>query len=91
MDPGDVLTIPLTEFMADKAPLWELVVEREGLMHTPYADIAAWPFADYISGTRWDVMTDTLKIRMAGFNDYVRSQEMFIELFDEFRARKAIP
>jgi len=91
MDLGDVQTIPLTEFMADKAPLWERIVEREGLMQTPYADIAAWPFADYVFGTDWDVMTDTLKIRLAGFNDYVRSEEMFIDLFDEFRARKAIP
>ena len=91
MEPGDVQTIPLTEFMADKAPLWERIVEREGLMQTPYADIAAWPFADYVFGTDWDVMTDTLKIRLAGFNEYVRSEEMFIDLFDEFRTRKAIP
>ncbi|MBO6561433.1 MAG: SDR family oxidoreductase [Nisaea sp.] len=91
MELGDVQTIPLTEFMADKAPLWERMVEKYGLMKTPYADIAAWPFADYVFGTDWDVMTDTLKIRMAGFHDYVRSEEMFLDLFEEFRARKAIP
>jgi nucleoside-diphosphate-sugar epimerase len=56
---GDVQTIPLTEFMADKGPVWQRIVERHGLKPVPYGDIAAWPFADYVFGCDWDVMTDT--------------------------------
>jgi nucleoside-diphosphate-sugar epimerase len=88
---GDVQTISLVEFMADKGPLWDEIKAKYGLADISYADIAAWPFADYVFGTDWDVMTDTLKIRMAGFHEYQRSDEMFFRLFDQFRALKAIP
>ncbi len=87
---GDVQTIPLVEFMADKEPVWRRIVEKHGLLPTPYRDIAAWPFADYVFGCDWDVMTDTLKIRAAGFHEYVRSDEMFLRLFRRFRELKAL-
>ena len=88
---GPVQTIPLTQFMADKAALWDAMVARHGLRPTAYSDIAAWPFADYVFGTDWDVMTDTLAIRMAGFHDCVRSDEMFLRQFRQFRDMRVIP
>jgi hypothetical protein len=36
-------------------------------------------------------MTDTLKIRFAGFADYVRSDEMFLRLFRKFRELGVLP
>jgi nucleoside-diphosphate-sugar epimerase len=91
MDIGPVQTISLTEFMADKAPLWDRIVEKYQLQKIPYQDVAAWPFADYVFGCDWDVMTDTLKLRLAGFPDCVRSDEMFLKLFQQFRDMKVIP
>ena len=91
LEVGDVQTISLTEFMADKGPLWAEMVKKYGLQDIPYEDLVAWPFADYVFGTDWDVMTDTLKIRQAGFHDSVRSEEMFLRLFQEFRDMKVIP
>jgi len=88
---GDVQTIPLSEFMADKEPVWRRIVEKHGLKPVPYKDIAAWPFADYVFGCDWDVMTDTLKIRFAGFANYMRSDEMFLRLFQKFRELKVLP
>src|SRR3546814_17326728 len=91
MEVDDVQTIRLAEFMADKAPLWETIVEKYGLQRIPYDQIAAWPFADYVFGTDWDVMTDTLKLRLHGFHDCLRSDAMFERIFDEFRDMKVIP
>ncbi|MCB1714404.1 MAG: SDR family oxidoreductase [Candidatus Competibacteraceae bacterium] len=88
---GPVQTISLTEFMADKGPLWDQIVQKYQLKPVPYQDVAAWPFADYVFGTDWDVMTDTLKIRQAGFHDSVRTDEMFLRLFQQFRDMKIIP
>jgi nucleoside-diphosphate-sugar epimerase len=88
---GEVQTISLTELMADKEPVWRRIVERHGLRPIPYADIAAWPFADYVFGCDWDVMSDTLKIRAAGFHEYVRSDAMFLQLFRRFRELGALP
>lgn len=88
---GPVQTIRLTEFMADKGPLWDRMIEKYGLQKIPYADIAAWPFVDYVFGTDWDVMTDTLRIRLAGFHDALRSDEMFLRQFAQFREMRVIP
>jgi nucleoside-diphosphate-sugar epimerase len=88
---GDVQTISLSEFMAEKEPVWQRIVAKHGLRATPYRDIAAWPFADYVFGCDWDVMSDTLKIREAGFHAYVRSPEMFLRLFTRFRELRVLP
>ena len=88
---GDVQTISLSEFMADKEPVWQRIVAKHRLRGTPYADIAAWPFADYVFGCDWDVMSDTLKICAAGFHEYVRSSEMFLRLFTQFRELQVLP
>ncbi len=84
-------TISLTEFMADKGPLWDEIVAKHGLRPTAYEDIAAWPFGDYVFGCDWDVMTDTLKIRRHGFHDCVDSEDMFLRLFQQFRDMNVIP
>ena len=91
MKTGEVQTISLTEFMADKAPIWEKICEKHHLQKIPYTEITTWPFADYVFGTDWDVMTDTLKLRLHGFHDCLRSDEMFIRIFKEFRQQKVIP
>ena len=88
---GDVQTIPLVEFMADKEPVWQRIVARHGLRPTPYRDIAAWPFADYVFGCDWDVMTDTLKLRDVGFSEHARSDAMFLRLFGRFRELGVLP
>lgn len=84
-------TIKLTEFMADKAPLWNAMRERHGLKAYRYEDLAAWPFGDYVFGTDWDVMTSTIKLRKAGFHDCDDSEEMIVRMLKEFRQRKIVP
>jgi len=91
MEYAGVQTINLTEFMADKGPLWDAMVAKYGLRPYRYEDMAAWPFGDYVFGTDWDVMTDTLKIRRAGFHACVDSEAMFLRMFRRFREMKVIP
>ena len=91
MPVGPVQTIRLTEFMSDKAPLWGDMQRRHGLEAIPYGDLVAWPFGDYVFGCDWDVMTDTLKIRRAGFQEGVDSEEMILALLTDLRARKIVP
>jgi nucleoside-diphosphate-sugar epimerase len=91
MEPGAVQTINLTEMMADKAVLWERMVEKYRLRPIPYDQIVSWPFVDYCLSRDYDVMTDTLKIRKAGFHRCLDSEEMFLELFRQFREMRIIP
>ena len=88
---GDPETISLTQQMADKAALWEEMTRKHKLRPIPYADLAAWPFADYVFGADWDVMSDVTKSRLHGFHDVVDSEAMFERLLRRFRKEKIVP
>jgi nucleoside-diphosphate-sugar epimerase len=84
-------TISLTQHMADKGPLWDQMVEKHGLKPYRFDEIAAWPFADYVFGCDWDVMSNVTKARRYGFHDVVDSEEMFVRLLRRFRAERIVP
>jgi nucleoside-diphosphate-sugar epimerase len=91
MPAGDPQTISLTANMVDKAPLWRTMREKYGLKPYAYDELVAWPFADYVFGCEWDVMSDLTKLRRFGFHDVVDSEEMFVRLMRRFRAERIVP
>jgi nucleoside-diphosphate-sugar epimerase len=91
MPAGDVRTTSLTEDMADKSPLWRKMTEKHGLRPYAWDQLVAWPFADYVFGCDWDVMSDVTKSRRFGLNDVVDSEEMFVRLMQQFRAERIVP
>ena len=91
MPTGEVQTISLTAQMADKAPMWEEMIARHGLKPFAYDEIVAWPFADYVFGSDWDVMSDVTKSRLHGFHEVVDSEEMFVRHLSRFREEKIVP
>jgi len=84
-------TICLTRQMADQAPLWEEMTAKYGLKRLAYGDLVAWPFADYVFATEWDVMSDLTKSRRYGFHDVVDSEAMFVRLLRRFRDERIVP
>jgi nucleoside-diphosphate-sugar epimerase len=91
MKVGDVQTIRLTQHMADKAELWAHMTKKHGLKTFAFDQLVAWPFADYVFGTDWDVMSDVTKSRLHGFHDVVDSEAMFERLLRRFRKEKIVP
>ena len=91
MPVGDLQTISLTQHMADKASLWARMTEAYGLKPFPFDQLVAWPFADYVFGADWDVMSDVTKSRLHGFHDVVDSEEMFVRLLKQFRNERVVP
>ena len=91
MDAGPVRTVRLAEAMKDKGPVWERVVSRHGLQPTPFGQAALWPYADFIFTPGYDMVSDTLKLRRAGFAECADSEEMFLGLFERFRRDRIIP
>jgi hypothetical protein len=83
--------ICLTQHMADKGALWEEITAKYKLRGIPYIDLVAWPFADYVFGTHWDVMSDVTKSRLYGFHDVVDSEAMFVRLLRRFREERIVP
>ena len=91
MSLADPQTISLTQHMADKGPLWEEMTAKYKLKRIPYTDLVAWPFADYVFGADWDVMSDVTKSRLYGFHDVVDSEAMFARLLSRFREERIVP
>lgn len=91
MEPGPVQTIRLTEFMADKGPLWSQMQKKYGLESHPYDQLVSWGFADYVWASDWDIMSDMTKIRRAGFHECVDSEEIILGMLAEFRRMRIIP
>ena len=91
MKVGEVQTISLTRHMADKAGLWAEMTRKHGLKKFAFDQLVAWPFADYVFGADWDVMSDVTKSRLHGFHDVVDSEAMFERLLRRFRREKIVP
>jgi nucleoside-diphosphate-sugar epimerase len=83
--------VPLAEAMPAYAELWERLVDRHGLRPTPFEDLVAWQFGDFLFRSEFDNVTSTVKARHAGFTDCLDSEDRFLELFDVLAARKVIP
>jgi hypothetical protein len=88
---GEVQTIQLTEFIADQSRSGSTsssvtACRRRRIARSPHGRSPT-----YVFGCDWDVMTDTLKLRAAGFHDCVRSDTMFLRLFERFRELRALP
>lgn len=81
----------LSEQMADKAPVWQKIVEKYGLRETPWADIAVWPFLDVVLNISFDMLQSTIKIRQAGFHDCIDSQESLRLQIARLRAARVVP
>jgi nucleoside-diphosphate-sugar epimerase len=91
MPSGPVQRIDLPVMMADKGEIWDAVVRRHDLVPNAFADMAHWPFAQYIFTNEWDMMSDTTKCRQFGFHEYVDTEQMFIDQFAALRANRVIP
>jgi hypothetical protein len=91
LEPGGVEQMDLEAFLADKAPVWQSLVERHGLKPYPFETVADWHFANYAFSNDWDVMSDTTKCRKHGFFEFIDSEEMFRHEFDILRRERIIP
>ena len=56
-----------------------------------FGQLVAWPFADYVFGSDWDVMSDVTKSRLHGFHEVVDSEAMFERLLTRFRKERIVP
>jgi len=83
--------VPLAEAMADRRDVWERLVDRHGLVGTPYEDLVRWEFGEFIFTSGFDNVSSTIKLRQAGFGDCLDTEDRFLQLFDRLAHDKVIP
>jgi nucleoside-diphosphate-sugar epimerase len=91
MDYAEPQPVPLADAMPLHEPVWRRLVERHGLIETPYEDLVGWDFGDFLFRSEFDNVTSTVKLRQAGFGDCYDSEQRFLELFEMLAERRVIP
>lgn len=86
---GRPLTMDMGLFMRGQHELWARLKDRHGLV-LDLAEIQDWS-QGYILSSSLEMHSSTIRIRQAGFNDCLDSDDRLIELLDEMRERKYIP
>ncbi|MBU1385079.1 MAG: SDR family oxidoreductase [Alphaproteobacteria bacterium] len=82
---------PLEIQMADDAPVWRALAEREGLVEPDLGRLSSPWHTDADLGRPIEVMTDMGKSRRLGFPDYQPTDDAFFALFEQLRAERLIP
>ncbi|MEO1090045.1 MAG: SDR family oxidoreductase [Pseudomonadota bacterium] len=91
MAPGGIETQRLADTMPPLASLWDELVRTHDLQPHAMDALVKWPFADYVWSSDWDVMTATTRIRQAGFQDVVDSEDMLLDILTAFRRERIVP
>jgi nucleoside-diphosphate-sugar epimerase len=89
--PFEGIVRPLEQQMADDAPIWRAIAEREGLVESDLARVASPWHTDADLGRPIEVVTDMSKSRRLGFTRYQATDDAFFDLFDRLRADRLIP
>lgn len=91
MKVGPQRHLNLSEMMRDKAPVWDRLVQAHDLQPFPYEEIVAWQYGDFVFTPEFDIISDMTKARRYGFCETVDTEQMFIDLFRQFRSSRVIP
>ena len=83
--------LPLVTQLADAKPIWAEIAARHGLAEPDLDRLASAWHTDADLGRPIEVLTDMSKSRRLGFLDYQPTEDSFLDLFGELRARKIIP
>jgi nucleoside-diphosphate-sugar epimerase len=88
---GGVRPIQLSEWIKDKQPVWDRIVQRYGLLESRLHDVADWHFADFHWAHGYDICSSPEKLRRAGFPVALDSEQAFIGYLARYREAKILP
>jgi nucleoside-diphosphate-sugar epimerase len=91
METAPPLHMPLQTIMADKAALWESMRQKYGLGNHNYQQVSSWGFGDFVFSWDYDFFSDGTKARRMGFHEFIDTEKMFFELFDQLKQQRVIP
>jgi len=91
MEVAPPLQMPLQTIMSDKASVWESIQQKHGLEKNSYESVSSWAFGDFVFSWDYDFFSDGSKARRLGFHEYIETEKMFFDRFDELKKQKVIP
>jgi nucleoside-diphosphate-sugar epimerase len=91
IDTAPPLHLTLQTVMADKERVWANIQNKFNLNQHTYQELSAWAFGDVVFSWDYDFFADGTKARRYGFHEFIDTEQMFFNLFDELRDNKIIP
>jgi nucleoside-diphosphate-sugar epimerase len=82
---------PLEKMLADAGPIWDRIVQANGLVKNPLSKVASWWHSDADLGREIENFNDMTKSRNLGFLDYQDTVASFTNAFDRLRADRIVP
>ncbi|WP_050897057.1 SDR family oxidoreductase [Patulibacter medicamentivorans] len=78
---ADPQPLDLPSHMRGKGGIWRERVRRRGLRDTPWEQVVDWRFGQFILGSEDDNISNTTKLRRAGFHDCYDTLDRMSEWF----------
>lgn len=91
LEVAEPVPFSLTTYMADKGPMWDSIVKKHSLQQIPYEQFVSWGYGDFAFRQDFDNVSNTVKVRQAGFHDCIDSEEMFAAYFKQMREKRLLP
>ena len=91
MEVAPPLHMPLQTIMSDKASVWESIQQKYQLKKHSYESVSSWGFGDFVFSWDYDFFSDGSKARRLGFHEYIETEKMFFDRFDELKKQRVIP
>ena len=88
---GVVRPLKLADWMKDKGPAWQRIIDRHALKPLALHDLASWEFADFYWSLDHDNITDTTRIRLDGFHGVVDTGRQIVGYLEQYRAARLLP
>jgi nucleoside-diphosphate-sugar epimerase len=88
---GEVQTLSLAEWVADKEPVWDRIVRHHKLKPRRLGEVALWAFGDFAFRQSCDVISSMTKIRIVGFHDTLDTEELYLAILRQYREARILP
>lgn len=88
---GPPMPMTLATHMSFQGEVWKRLAAEHDLLPIPYEDLVGWAFGDFVFNTRFDVVSDTGKIRRAGFAETTDSASAILDAIGRLQAAKVLP
>jgi nucleoside-diphosphate-sugar epimerase len=88
---GPPMPLTLSQHMPLLAPVWDRLASAQALVEPHYGKAVGWGFGDFVFKSEFDLVSDTSKIRLAGFAEAVDTADALIAAIRRQQAAKVIP
>ena len=91
MEVGEIRQVNLQSLMSDKENVWKEICDKHNLNYYKVNELATWRFMDYAFNNGFDQMSCLNKIRKAGWNGLLDTEETITLQLKNMRNQKIIP